>query len=264
MTESPTTLVDAKPILVVGHSHAKALLDNMREHGGPPTSGEVSLRPLDAHNAIWGLAGPGLDDRATMFNKAIEMAEGRSVALLWDGNQHSSLFLVEQPVPFDLAPRGLEHLPLQDGAVIVPEAVVRARFRGTLGLLYPLVSAIQSRPDSALTLVGTPPPKRGEGLRALALNEGVFFAGPTGLRLTPPSIMLKLWFVLQDVYREVASEVGIRFVPAPESTRDEDGFLKEEFWAADATHANAEYGRVMISHLAQSLRGSQPPVVVSC
>ena len=41
---------------------------------------------------------------------------------------------------------------------------------------------------------------------------------------------------------ELAQSEGCHYVGPPLTTLDEYGFLKEEFWAYDLTHANFEYG----------------------
>ena len=73
------------------------------------------------------------------------------------------------------------------------------------------------------------------------------------VELSPRLLRLKLWMVLQEMLEDAARAHSVPFVPVPASVQTGDGFLAEEYWAWDATHANEAYGRVMLDHLAAAL-----------
>jgi hypothetical protein len=248
-------------IIIAGHSHVVALIGSLHEEGDP------HLFPLEEQDRIFGLRGPW--PRTENYWSALtRYAPGNSIALLWDGNQHNGYFLIEQPLRFDFVPRRLQSLPVEEDAVIVPETLVRAKFfQSLLGsrtgglILNNLLTDLRAQTHSRIALVGTPPPK-GDNERLLSFlpSEFAYLHNPAGLtveqvRLTPPTIRLKLWNVIQEIYQEQAERVGVEFIPVPDIVTDEAGFLKPEFWTLDVTHANAAYGRVMLNHLVQKLRG---------
>ncbi|HVB18636.1 MAG TPA: hypothetical protein VNF04_19070 [Stellaceae bacterium] len=224
------------PIIIAGHSHVGALI-------GRATKGDCFLQPVEGHERIFGLQGPF--PRTLNYWRALKrFAPGHSIALLWGGNQHNTLFLVEQPLRFDLLPRALQSLPVDEDAVIVPETLVRAKFRTLLGDrheggLHDLFTDLKAQTRSRIALVGTPPPPVSNSHRQVGL--------------TPPAIRLKLWHVLKEIYQEEAERYGVEFIAIPDNVTDESGFLKQEFWTEDVTHANPAYGRVMLDRLAQEL-----------
>jgi hypothetical protein len=105
-----------------------------------------------------------------------------------------------------------------------------------------------------VTLVGTPPPKKdNEALRKLLEKEPYFcdWAAQLGqsideIKITEPHVRLKLWFLLQDMIAEIGRRHGARFIPVPSELQDEDGFLLEQYWHPDVTHANAAYGAIVL------------------
>lgn len=247
-----TTPDDWKQIVIAGHSHVAALIggrewhgyllpavisDNARSDDAVDTTGP--LLPIQGHERIFGLKGPW-PRTAEYWDAFVENAAGRSVALLWEGNHHNGLFLIEQPIPFDFVPRSLASLPVDEDAVIVPEAVIRAKLGPAFNGIRELIARVKKQPDSRAALVGPPPPPI---LPTKHLNY----------RLTSSNVRLKLWQVQIDLLREEAEEVGAEFITAPDSVRDAEGFLKPEFWSVDPTHGNVAYGQVMLNELEKRL-----------
>ena len=65
--------------------------------------------------------------------------------------------------------------------------------------------------------------------------------------LTPESLLLKMWVVIQELMAQAARRTGARFIATPPQTRGADGFLAEPYVrAGDLTHANEDYGRLMM------------------
>jgi hypothetical protein len=238
-------------IIIAGHSHIGAL-------GVGPAKEDFNLLPVEGQDRMFGLHGAW--PRSENYWRAlVGYAPGNSIALLWGGNEHYSLFLIEQPLRFDFVPRRLQSLPVDGDAVIVPEALVRARFQSFLTPLHDMLAELKAQTSSRVALVGTPPPKGNDQyLRSFLQPEMSHYHNSLGLtveqvKLTPPIIRLKLWHVLQELFQEQAEREGLEFIPVPNIVTDETGFLKPEFWEADVTHANLAYGRVMHNHLAQKL-----------
>jgi hypothetical protein len=73
------------------------------------------------------------------------------------------------------------------------------------------------------------------------------------LQITPGSVRLKLWHVLQEMMKETANSVGWSYVPVAPEAFDPNGFLKLELAAVGVTHANIIYGGMMIKQMARYL-----------
>ncbi len=162
------------PIIIAGHSHVSALIggrewvdvmapDNIAgySHVGGVVEGDTLLLPVEGQDRIFGLHGPW-PHTENYWNALTRYASGHSIALLWEGNQHNSLFLVEQPLRFDFLPQRLQSLPVEANAVIVPEALIRAKFQSLLGALHDVLTDLKAQTHSRIALVGTPPPPKGD------------------------------------------------------------------------------------------------------
>jgi hypothetical protein len=233
-------------IIIAGHSHVVAF--GVSAKAGPP-----ELCPLQTSPRLWGLKGQ-FPREAEYWDALVKHAHRGAIALVWGGNEHFSLFLFEE-VPFDFVLREKEWLPLTDGAYVVPELLIREKFRQVVALssLNGLIGALKATaPDSCIALVGTPPPKPDNSLLP-QLFQNEFHKELSKFRLTPQLVRLKLWCVLRDVYREVAEQNHIAYIEVPKELKDDIGFLKQEYWENDMTHANARYGAFVQSVLIERL-----------
>ena len=241
-------------IIIAGSSHARTLI-GLGDH----TRQDVYLSLLEEQDQVFGLHSPWPRPEE-YWTTLVDYAEKNIIGLLWDGNLHNILFIIERPERFDFVPRGLEHLPVDETATIVPEALVRTRLQYHMGgQPAKILAALKEKAGRRIALVGTPPPNGdNEHLNSLLALELPFFDCPTEipadqLTLTSALVRLKLWHVLQELYQEEAERVGVEFIPVPDILTDETGFLKPEYWGTDVTHANPAYGRVMAAYLATKL-----------
>jgi hypothetical protein len=253
-----------RSIIVAGHSHTFALVGiGLHDIDYGDNAPRPHLLPVEGYDNVFGLHS-GWPRPGDYWSTLMAHAAGNAVALVWGGNTHNTLFLLEQTPPFDFIYRGLPDLPLQEGAVVIPESQIRAKFLSyysqadSTGLRV-LLEALKAQPHTRIALVGTPPPNPdNDHLMSLLPVELPSLLKPQGmteerLKLTSPVIRLKLWRVLQDLNQEEATMAGVEFVPVPDTVTDASGFLKPEFWGGDVTHANSAYGQVMLAHVAAML-----------
>lgn len=240
-------------VIIAGDSHTVALI-------GSRSEADYELFPVDGQDGVFGLHGRW--PRTHKYWEGLSReARGRTIVLLWKGSDHNASFLIEQPPPFDFVCRSCPSLPLQHGATILPEALVRAKFEVLQDSLHEVLVLLNAAPQCRVVLAATPPPKGDDTeLRRYLAAEAYYCEllehlgiAPGEVRLTHPTVRLKLWQTIQELYQEQAERDGVEFLPLPGIAQDEAGFLKREFWAPDATHANAAYGLVMRRHIAETL-----------
>src|ERR1700730_4047037 len=151
----------------------------------------------------------------------------------------------------------------------MPETAIRAFFEPTFECLHKIAEHLRAAESPCLpVLCGTPPPKgNNERLRDVIANEPHFVNVAEQMKvslreveLTTPRLRFKLWAVMQIMLQELARERGVPFIPVPTSVQTADGFLAEDYWSEDATHANGAYGRVMLDHLSAELNLIGNPV----
>ncbi len=178
-------------------------------------------------------------------------APGRVLAVIWSGNQHNRHFIFEFDEPFRLHDCG-------ESGPVVPDAMISARWEPFLVGMEANVKSVQAE---HLVLMGTPPPKREEEIRAgLAgeprLLELIAAAGetPDTIRVTPTELRVGLWKILQHDLAAWAARIGATFVPVPASAQTADGCLKPEYSMADSSHANGAFGALMLDEIEAALQ----------
>ena len=235
-------------LLVVGHSHVGNVIEAMEQNLAPDARIAVTRPPNvgfpELNSAYWEMV--------------TDSAPGRTVAIVWQGNEHNAKFLI-QAEGFRVWDS------LQESTILdalpgpwVTRTAVKNLFMPTFDGLAELIQCL--RASARVVLVGTPPPKSEIQVRA-GLDRESFFesrAAELGLQLqwdaatipvAPEVLRVTLWRILQDIAKDIADNAGVEFVAAPSITISSEGLLKPEYAAADCTHANTAYG----VHVLQSL-----------
>jgi len=194
---------------------------------------------------------------------------GRTVALVWAGNQYNGTFLVQPDRPFRVyRPTAAPGPPKEEEGTWVPREMVSSYWESTFEELPRLLDRLVQR--SRVLVIGTPPPKpdahireRLEGnldwdpwIAEIASTRG---QPSSELPISPEPLRLALWSVIQDRMREEARRSGCTFVPVPDSTRDGAGLLASAYSAGDITHANSEYGGLIWAQIEAALQPNPQP-----
>jgi hypothetical protein len=185
---------------------------------------------------------------------------GNRIALVWGGNEHNLHYFFQDNSPFDFVSRHVNMLIPSFN--LIPQRRVRQNFNASsFDQLRAVLADLAAGSPKSINLIGTPPPKKdNEELRKIIANEPVLVRwvehhGESfdSVRITPPYLRLKLWFLLQEMLTEAARCVGGKFVSVPAELQDDDGFLRTEYWHSDVTHANRRYGEVMLRRIIEEL-----------
>lgn len=237
------------PVVIAGYSHTVAL--------GMPHVGDGSIQvvELTGEPRADGLDGPWPRDDA-YWQQAVALSAERTVAISWNRSQHLTALLLSRP--FDFALRSRPDLPVAD-VPLVPEVAVRARVGGSLLDLARLIAAIIEAGGRPPIVLGSPPPKGDARWVRQKIGTEVHFAEAAeqaGVslderELSTPQVWLKSWLLIQEMMRDVAEAFSLPFCPSPAGAQTEAGFLREECWAADVTHANETYGMLMREQIAR-------------
>jgi hypothetical protein len=223
-------------ILGAGHSHARNLL----------TAIEAGLGPAGVRCAVAFTTDREPPTRDDYWDYVAELAAGRTLAVVWNGNQHNSAFMLRHRPPFRVyRPGGIELGP-EEGAWL-PRVLFREAWDSTFDGLRALLRRVV--PIAQVLVVCTPPPNPEALVRSVLLEEPHFIrlAAELGydldnLQITPEPVRVALWSVLVEMLEDVAVTEGATFVPVPDGVTSADGLLLPEFGAGDVTHAGPAYG----------------------
>jgi len=196
------------------------------------------------------------------WEEVSERATSQPTLIVFNGNQHYSEFLFPTIPPIDFfgtGPRGQE---VQLNMTIMPRRLIRAHFSKSLERLRATLSDIPKNARASTFILGTPAPKpdlekwaplvrASEYFRSAAQRRGI---DVENLSFNSPLILSKMWREIQSLLEEVAGQYGANFIPVPEASLDEQGFLRPEFHA-DVTHANAAYGSFVLRSALRSIFG---------
>ena len=100
----------------------------------------------------------------------------------------------------------------------------------------------------------TPPPKKDQDFLQNRIKR---YRGRIAkeVGITPPNIRRNLWYLEMQALSLFCSDHNISLIPPPEETISSDGFLKKKYYANDATHANADYGELVLQQLVRIVNG---------
>lgn len=69
------------------------------------------------------------------------------------------------------------------------------------------------------------------------------------MQASSDEIRVGVWQITQDLLKRTVLEHGCKFIPVPESAMDANGLLLEKYWAPDITHANKNFGELMLDQI---------------
>lgn len=162
------------------------------------------------------------------------------------GNQHQVFGLIQHPRPFDFHLPGSD-LPMQPESEVIPYRMMWDVFAGGLrGRDGTQMRHLREAASCRMIHLTPPPPKEDEAHILRRFEAHFAKAGLAEHGVTAAPVRLKLWMVQVAALEDLCAELGVTLLPPPPGTQTEAGFLRPEFYADDATHANVDYGLLVI------------------
>jgi len=227
-------------ILIAGHSHTFAMF--------------MAIQNSSKLNKIFGLVSrsdfshqdPYGDE---YWNYVASLSGSQPTAISWNGNQHNIHFLVESGLMFKTI-----NFNSNSDFVGIAESQIEKVFEPTFYELELILDRFPNKKN--LCLLGTPPPKSKKFLDQ-RLNEDEYFkslaanAGVLDKKLSASSDELRsyMWLITQNLTKKIAEKIGAKFLSVPESAHDNNFILDKKFYTDDLTHANENFGELMLDSL---------------
>jgi hypothetical protein len=242
----------ANKIVIIGDSHVDALKGARLERPATDQDRVSAVRIERAKGE--GTIGDISFETARKMIAALD--ENDLLALAVGGNQHQLVALIQNPEPFDFFEPGATSGVRPDHTVLpyrvvwdVFDTELRSRDSRDWSELYDAVAGCR-------VYHLTPPPPKADEQHILRRFESAFVKrGLADKGVTPADIRLKVWRLQVRVFQAICDEKNIPLLPPPPATQTEEGFLKPEFYARDATHANPRYGALVLQELERVLPG---------
>lgn len=231
--------------LIIGNSHVECL-----------RAAKAKRPDLFADVEIYRLATGKADaqrDTMVTFNGAVGLIESvgqkAPVFIQSGGTWHNTVGLVQLASQFYFLET---QAAAAEAGTLIPRRMVEQWFATEVERM----SSVKRLTDAAGAgkfLLATPPPKQSnnflEHARARRRDGGSRGLRVEAERFTEPATRLKLWELEQQLVRNWATRHQIEYVEVPQRSRNGDGFLGRRFYGSDATHANFEYGMLVLNQV---------------
>jgi hypothetical protein len=164
------------------------------------------------------------------------------------GNQYNGLALLTDGAPFDFHLPG-NSTPLIEGVPLLPYRAVAQMLKEELQEFRLFIERLKRLSYRAFFHLVPPPPVPDD---AFVRSKLPMLPDGQQPEVSPASLRLKLWTVQTAAMQEIVESHGGTLISAPEQSRDDDGFLKKEYWK-DAVHANGSYGALQLAQIQSSM-----------
>ncbi|WP_295492046.1 hypothetical protein [Sphingorhabdus sp. EL138] len=201
-------------------------------------------------------SGDKLSDPDALSNdQAIDLVrklnENVDVFLSIPGTYHNILGLVRSRLDFDFFLNPEDRL--LDLDYLVPRRVITSAFDMHLET-EALVPKLKGVAAGRVYVLACPPPKQDNAFmmqRLLAKwNKPYRGQDIAACGLNRPELRRKLWLIECERTKFWAESMGLDFLHAPHAALNDEGFLAEQYYAEDATHANEDYGLLILKLVA--------------
>lgn len=164
------------------------------------------------------------------------------------GNQHAVFSTVQHPQRFSFMLPG--DRATRDGAEIIPYRALAQHFEaGIRGRDGKSLEALRKATRGRVVHLQPPPPKR-DNDHILRHHESRFAEDKIAdLGVSAPELRMAFWQLQATLLTRLCTELDIEVLPPPPGALDPDGFLAEDFYASDATHANPLYGEQVLQQI---------------
>jgi hypothetical protein len=226
-----------KEILVIGNSHTTAI-----EHA---LSDEDRTR-VDVVN-IATYFDPVNRRNKLLPREIVDLFQPKRIFCTFGGSECSVFGLLEAPVRFDfMTPTNSLVEPDRE---LIPHALVRATLERAMKRPILLTRELRALYDCPITYLQTPPPFR-------QLSEGsplpAVFQENLHLGISPMSIRKKLYDLHSEIARTTYAAIDVGFLEVPDECTDPDGFLLETYCYREPTHANRQYGALVLKQILEA------------
>lgn len=240
-----------RKIVIIGDSHTdaiKAALKNNQLKLG----GDIQIKAFRFSKIKNGKQIGDISDDA-VIGVISDLTPSDLVVSTIGGNQHQVVSLIQHPIPFDFfttRSEGSNNLRIA-GAHLIPYSTFFDYFWQGIanGKDGKRLRTLREHSNSLMVHLVPPPPK--SDTDHILNNHETHFSdsGISEMGVSSPELRLNVWQLQVEVLKKIMSESDIGLLPPPQKSMDSNGFLAKCFYANDATHANKNYGELVVAQV---------------
>ena len=170
------------------------------------------------------------------------------------GTMHNIIGLIKHSQPFYTIDSKLDKCNL-DGYELIPANCMQDLFYNEWEKIN-IISDLKSISLAPVYHLMPPPPK--EKIDCIKSKTSKYRgSGIDENNLNRSDIKLALWRLEMEALELYLNDIGVKLIKPPNQSLSEHGYLKEDYYAQDATHANAQYGLFVLNQLADILKDNE-------
>lgn len=170
------------------------------------------------------------------------------------GNQHATLGLIQHPQPFNVFDKDGHLDQRAPKAEIIPRSTIKDVFKRSIQVNAQCIQEIAWAGRHTTMHLASPPPKTDTAIFLRNVERDYVARGILQNGVSPAKLRLCLWEIQHEVLAAMLFEAKTMLLFPPEGTTTPQGYLAPEYYAEDATHANAAYGEKLLQQIAQQIQ----------
>lgn len=235
-------------LLLIGDSHAHAVERAIGRRQGKNLSTSVQV-----HRLLKSKNGTVIGDITfeNFLRIARQLSPDDHVFSMIGGNQYAVFSTIQHPQKYSFLMPG--DAGVENCDELIPYRALAQHFdAGIRGRDGKSLAALRKATRARVVHLQPPPPKR-DNAHILHHHESKFAQDNiVGLGVSAPELRMAFWRLQAQLLEKLCAELNITVLPPPPAALDVDGFLAPEFYAGDATHANASYGELVLQQIEES------------
>ena len=178
------------------------------------------------------------------------------------GNNHAVFSTIQHPVRFDFVDF-TDDSETEEGVPTIPYRTLEAYFAQAIRNRDAKSIEALRKSTKARVVHMLPPPPKADNQFIREYHESVFAKdGIISQGVSAPRLRLRFWKLQARVLANVCGEFGVEVMAPPQGALDPEGFLAREYYAHDATHANPDYGELVLQQVEHLYRGGEMKAAV--
>lgn len=246
--------MEDRKVFIFGFSHIRSLLAANKsriDNGNVPGPVHFDIKLLIKMKGDQEIGNIELEDA---IERALLVNEYEYIVISVLGTANITFGLLEHEIPFDIHLPDIEHQVRGNDSYTIPYRLMWDLFENVFERNV-IIGKLRSAGLNNIIHISSPPPNQDNQLirdttRRYAVRKN------KEIEVADPVLRLKLWKLEMDVLKQLCLDNGMQFLPVPGESQTPEGYLKMEYYGRDATHANGQYGELVLRQLEKMMTNS--------